>query len=165
MFNLAFYTCGLLRGGFGSKQVSGFFELAPSVFEAANSAAGCIAHMMDQERGWPPAAQDWGPWGRYAVPRFFNDLPADLSERVSATLSVWVDVHAVRRFAYGGSHGTALKRRADWFEKTDHTQYVMWWIDEWTWPTWVVGAQKLEARQDNGPSPDAFNFATIFPAP
>lgn len=162
MARLAVYTCGMLRGGAGSEQVAGFFQSAPTVFASASAAEGCLAHMMDEERGWPPSEQDWGVWGAYAVPHFFADVPDHLRERVSATLSVWMDVDAVRGFAYRGVHAAALKQRADWFEPSKFPQYVMWWIGDDETPSWSEGARRVEGLHLDGPTPRAFNFSAIF---
>jgi hypothetical protein len=159
---LAFYTCGMLRGSIGSNQVAGFFNLAPAVFESAAKAPGCVRHMMDEPRGWPPAAQEWGPWGTYSSPDFHNDVPGR-DDRVAATLSVWESIAAVRAFAYSGVHAQALAQRSDWFEQSAFPGYVMWWIDDGDVPTWKECARRMQDLHENGPSTNGFTFAKVFP--
>ena len=162
---IAFYTCSPLRDHPGSEQVQGFFDMLPEVFAEADEEAGCLGHIREKPLGWPLSAQDWGRWGEYRIPSFYADGPQERARRVTATISIWVDVDAVRRFAYNGAHGAALENRADWFEATEYPQYVMWWIEDGVTPTWRDCACKLEALNENGATQDAFDFANVYPAP
>jgi hypothetical protein len=162
MAHLAFYTFGILRGPAGSEQTLAFFETAPGLFQAAAQNPGLIAQVVEGGQGWPLAAQDWGRWGRFVAPRFYDGALGTPGDTVATTLSVWSSIEAVRGFAYQGAHLHALRRRADWFVKGEWPSYAMWWIAEGETPTWEQAASRLEQLHDRGPSPAAFNFGCQF---
>jgi hypothetical protein len=158
--NVALYTCGVLTGPPGSQAVEGFFRNAFGVFGSASEARGCVAHMaQDAPPQWPPSAQDWGRWGEYACPSFYEDVSAEV---LAATLSVWQSIRDLQGFAYGGLHKEALKHREEWFVQSGLPQYVLWRIPDGHTPTWGEAARKLECLHERGPTTEAFTFSSEF---
>lgn len=81
-------------------------------------------------------------------------------------MSLWHDVDALRTFTYKSSdHLDALRRRRDWFERLDVPNYVMWWVPEGDLPTVSEGRRRLALLAEKGPTPEAFHFNAIQPAP
>jgi hypothetical protein len=82
-----------------------------------------------------------------------------------ANISLWRSVDALRAFTYTGRHGTALRRRREWFEPAAGPAYVLWWVVDGHRPDFVEGQTKLAHLAAHGPTAQAFNFSTTFEAP
>ena len=165
MPRLALYTFGVLRDVPGSEMVRDFFALVPTVFAAASTIDGFIAHAGAAHPdliGNSKVGQDFGPWGTAVAPRFYKGSTKPGEGTMLTTLSLWRDIEAARRFTYGGLHRVALKRRSEWFEKPGWPTYVLWWAADDRTPTWSEAAGKLEALDDHGPTSAGFNFTKCF---
>jgi hypothetical protein len=89
----------------------------------------------------------------------FND-PAWL-----VNMSVWADLDALLFFIRSDLHLSIMKRRSEWFQSINEATMVLWWVPEGHVPTVAEAQERLEALRKNGPSANAFGFATTFPAP
>jgi hypothetical protein len=164
MPRLALYTFGVLKDVTGSKILTDFFAMAPSVYAEA-AVDGFIAHAgaaRPDLHGKAKFGEDFGPWGFAVAPRFYTGSTKSGEDTMITTLSLWRDIEAARRFSYGGLHRVALRRRSEWFQKPEWPGYVLWWVADDKVPTWTEGARKLEALDDDGPTNTGFNFATCF---
>ena len=165
MPRLALYTFGVLKAPTGSESLVDFVAMAPSVFAEAEATEGFFGHATAARpdlAGKSKVGEDFGPWGVAVAPRFYESFAKPGEETMITTLSLWRDIDLAQRFAYGGSHSAALRRRSDWFHKLDCPGYVLWWAVDGMVPTWAEGARKLEALADDGPTSAAFNFARRF---
>jgi Domain of unknown function (DUF3291) len=161
MVRLALYTFGVLRNSYHSEALKDFAGAAPLIFAAAAEADGFIAHAGQARpdlRGTAKVGQDFGPWGVYAVPRFFDQRWQAEGASMIQTLSLWRDEEAARSFSYGGLHRAALKRRSEWFRHPQWPGYVLWWVTEEINPTWSEGVRRLEILADEGPTSSGFDF-------
>lgn len=86
-------------------------------------------------------------------------------EQIIINISVWRDVEALEQFTYKTFHTDFLKRRKEWFQTYGKAYYTMWWIKAGEFPTVEMAVKKLAVFQENGPSPEAFNFRMRFPMP
>ena len=86
-------------------------------------------------------------------------------ERYIANLTVWEGIESLRHYVSRSGHGMYLRRRREWFEKTDQPTTVLWWIQEGHIPDLAEGAERLELLRRDGPTPEAFDLRTTFPAP
>ena len=167
MPRIALYTFGALKGATGSEVLSDFVALAPSVFAEAAAVDGFLGHAgaaRPDLAGKSKLGEDFGRWGIAAAPRFYTGSTKPGEDTMITTLSLWRDIEAARGFAYGGLHRTALKRRSEWFLKPQWPNYVLWWVADEEMPTWIEGAGRLEALDDNGPTEAGFNFGQCFDA-
>jgi hypothetical protein len=117
MPRLAFYTFAIGRGALGSEVLSGFVTMLPSVFAEAEGSDGFVSRAVLPDRTRPHFGQDYGPWGVFAVPRFYDGGTVQGEITQASTLSLWRDIGAVRHFAYGGLHKAALAKRGEWFRR------------------------------------------------
>jgi hypothetical protein len=91
-------------------------------------------------------------------------LPAD--PRTIFTLSVWESVEHLRAFAYQSAHLDYLRRRREWFLPHGHqAALVLWWIPAGQIPTLRQAISRLGRLQAGRPTPEAFTFREMFPAP
>jgi hypothetical protein len=81
-------------------------------------------------------------------------------------MSLWSDVELLRAFTYEShDHLVSLRRRREWFERTDIPNYVLWWVPEGELPTVAEGHRRLALLNAHGPTPEAFTFAALQPQP
>jgi Domain of unknown function (DUF3291) len=111
-----------------------------------------------------------------AAPGFVWRMPEYLEEtdaievggaaNLLVNMSVWRDLDALRAFTYEShDHLQALRRRREWFERTDIPNYVLWWVPEGELPSVAEGRRRLALLHESGPGPDAFTFNAVQPEP
>jgi len=79
--------------------------------------------------------------------------------------SIWDSVETLKDFVYSGEHRDALRRRSEWFEKLDELHTVLWWVPAGEVPPPEAAVERLTTLRRDGPTPEAFDFKTTFPAP
>jgi len=163
---LAFTTFAIMKAPYGSPEVKGFEDRTPDVFREAENAQGFIARAVeiDARHDLTNFERDWGPWGVFAVPSFYDGGRTTLTDTRASTLSIWRDVTSVRNFATSGLHLQALQNRARWFRRPTWPSYAMWWVDAQHVPTWSEASARLEHLHSHGPTVVAFNFSNSFDA-
>ncbi len=77
--------------------------------------------------------------------------------------SVWTDVDTLKHFTYRSGHGAYFRRRREWFEEGS-SRLVCWWTPRGHIPTVDDAVARLDRLTSLGPTPEAFTFATTFPA-
>lgn len=164
MSRAALYTFNSLKAPFFSTipAIRQFQELGREIYGGIAEADGYIAHAAPADWTSGQFENDWGPWGEFAVPRWYEGSRTADGFAAATTLSLWADVESARDFAYTGLHRTALARRQEWFQKTDGPVSVLWWTSDGGTPTWGDGVERLESLADRGPQPDAFTFRHAF---
>lgn len=75
--------------------------------------------------------------------------------------SVWTDLESLRHFTYRSGHGAYFRRRKEWFEDGS-SRMVCWWVPAGAIPTVDDAVERLTLLDADGPSADAFTFATPF---
>lgn len=165
MSPLALYTFGVLKSPLTdpARPTQEFYESGAAVYREMSARPGYIAHAeaADHSRG-NLFDSDWGEWGEFSVPAWYRKGRTVETTALAATLSLWTDLRSVFDSVYTGMHRTALNRRHDWFERTEHPGYVFWWVPDGTQPTWQDGVTRLEHLHDHGPAPHAFTFHHAF---
>ncbi len=160
---LAFTTFAILHEPYGHERVQPFDDLTPLVFREAERSRGFIARAVDLDAsGLSNFECNWGPWGKFDVPRFYQLGRGTGTDQRASTLSLWTDLQSVFNFAYTGLHLAALRKRAEWFKAPAWPTYACWWVDNEDIPTWWQACRKLEKLHDEGPTPQAFNFGQCF---
>jgi Domain of unknown function (DUF3291) len=84
--------------------------------------------------------------------RVFDD------EMIIVNLTVWENVQSLFDFAYKSNHAEFLRRRSEWFEKTNVPMYVLWNVPEGHFPSTNEAKERLEYLQTHGDSDYAFSF-------
>jgi len=88
-----------------------------------------------------------------------------LGANALVNMSVWQDVASIRRYVYESEHVEFLRRRREWFIRSDAAQLVLWWLPAGHEPGVQEGIDRLSLLHAQGPTPAAFNFGALFPAP
>lgn len=166
MPRLAFTTFAIMKAPYGDRKVAGFEALTPPVFRRAENADGFIARAveLDEHTHLTSFERDWGEWGPFDVPKFYDGGYETETDTRASTLSLWRTVEAVRDFVYSGLHQRALDQREKWFRMPEWPTFAMWWVADDEIPTWPQAIAKLEHLADKGPTALAFNFRQPFDA-
>lgn len=75
-----------------------------------------------------------------------------------SNLTVWEDVESLERFVWGTIHRKFYERRQEWFEVLGQMHFVMWRTPVGHQPTLEEGLARLELRERNGDSDEAFGW-------
>lgn len=167
MPQLALYTFGVLKSPLAdpTPPTREFYELGAAVYRKISQYPGYLAHAEAAEGDQGELfGADWGPWGEFAVPAWYDKGRTPETTALAATLSRWTDLRPAFDAVYSGLHREALSRRDDWFERTEHPNYVFWWLSDDVIPTWQDGASHLEHVHAHGPTSHAFTFPHAFTA-
>lgn len=164
---IAFTTFAIMKAPYGNPEVQGFEDLTPAAFLQAEQSPGFIARAVeiDDRTELTNFERDWGAWGAFKVPRFYDGGFETVSDTRASTLSLWESIAAVRAFVYSGFHKQALIGRHAWFRKPEWPTYAMWWVTPGLIPTWSDAVKRLELLHDSGPTREAFTFEHAFDAP
>ncbi|WP_030769491.1 DUF3291 domain-containing protein [Streptomyces sp. NRRL F-2664] len=158
---LALHTFGVLKSPLAdpAPAVREFYDLGETVYRTIGQHPGFLARAepAGAERGELFGA-DWGPWGEFAVPTWYDKGRTAETTALAATLSLWTGLRPAFDAVHTGLHRTALNRRHDWFERTRHPTHVMWWVSDGVTPTWQDGVARLEHLHVHGSAPHAFTF-------
>lgn len=161
MPHLALYTFGVLKSPLADPAplTREFQDSGEAVYRKISRQPGYLARAeaADGSQGTVFDA-DWGAWGEFAVPTWYDKGREVETTALAATLSLWTDLRSAFDAVYTGLHREALNRRYGWFERTGHPAYVCWWVSGDGKPTWQDGVSRLEHLHGQGPAPHAFTF-------
>ena len=135
---VAITTFAVLKAPYGNETVQEFDDRTPDVFSEAENADGFIARAKetDDRAGACNFNREWGDWGEFKVPEFYQYGRDDDTDQRASTISVWRDLESLKKFIFSGLHLEALKKRHHWFEKINFPNYSFWWIDDDHIHTW-----------------------------
>jgi hypothetical protein len=164
MARLAFTTFAIMKAPYGQAEIAGFEALTPAVFRQAENSPGFIARAceLDDLHHLTNFERDWGAWGKFTVPRFYDGGFESATDTRASTVSLWQSVEAVAAFAYGGLHQRGLAQRAKWFREPEWPGHAAWWVSDTHIPSWQEACGRLEHLHDQGPTPHAFNLKHAF---
>lgn len=84
---------------------------------------------------------------------------------LTINITVWRSIDQLAAFAYRNlTHRAVLRRRSEWFVELP-AYLALWWIEAGTTPSLQEALAKLDLIGRLGPSPDAFDFRSVFPPP
>ncbi|KAA6212229.1 DUF3291 domain-containing protein [Streptomyces albofaciens JCM 4342] len=165
MPRLALYTFGVLKSPLADPAplTREFYDIGETVYREISQHPGYLAHAEAAvgDRGSHFGA-DWGAWGEFTVPTWYSKGRTVETTALATTLSLWTGLRPAFDAVYTGLHREALNRRYDWFERTEHPNYVFWWVSDDVIPTWQDGVSRLEHLHDHGSAPHAFTYHHAF---
>lgn len=165
MPQLALYTFGVLKSPLSDAAplTREFYDIGEAVYRKFSQHPGFVARAeaVNGGRGELFGA-DWGAWGEFAVPAWYDKGRTAETTALATTLSLWTGLRPAFDAVYTGLHRGALNRRYDWFERTGNPNYVFWWVSDGVIPTWQDGVSRLRHLQDHGAAPHAFTFHDPF---
>jgi Domain of unknown function (DUF3291) len=145
-YNLAQINISKSKGLPDSPVMASFMEKIDEVNAIAESSPGFL---------WRLKSDD----GNATSIKVFDD------EMIIVNMSVWESFDAFKGFVFNGLHAAMMRRRNEWFEKSDFSNLAMWWIPEGHTPTTDEAKGKLEKIATEGDTQEAFRFKNLFSAP
>lgn len=85
-------------------------------------------------------------------------------DQLIVNMSVWKTIDDLEDFVYKGIHLGVLRRRKEWFSKMKFYT-VMWYVPAGNMPLLEEAKNKLKYLEENGSSPQAFDFKRKFAPP
>ena len=143
--HLAQLNIGMLKGPVGSPVIAEFVANLDRINALAEAQPGFVWRLTGE--------------GNDAT-----DIRAFDNPLMAVNLSVWTDPEALAAFVYRSAHRDVMRRRTEWFEKLE-LYMCLWWVPVGRQPTPAEAIARLELLRQRGPSPEAFTFREIFPAP
>ncbi|MFC7918246.1 DUF3291 domain-containing protein, partial [Streptomyces sp. NPDC057386] len=144
-FHIAQFNLARLLHPLDDPRLASFVELLDPVNAAADAAPGFVWRLTEDGAndaiGLRPAGED-----------------------VIINMSVWETPRALWDFTYRSGHLDTMRRRREWFERHLEAHLVLWWIPAGHRPTVEEAMERLTDLRQNGPSPRAFTFASVFTA-
>ncbi|WP_329175468.1 DUF3291 domain-containing protein [Streptomyces sp. NBC_01477] len=165
MPRLALYTFGVLKSPLADPAplTREFQDSGGPVYQKIGGHPGYLGRAEPADGGRGTLFDlDWGAWGEFAVPTWYDKGRTVETIALAATLSLWTDLRAAFDAVYTGLHRKALNRRHDWFERTGHPSHVFWWVSDSAIPIWQDGVSRLDHLHDHGSTPHAFTFHRSF---
>ncbi len=165
MPRLALYTFGVLKSPLAGPAplTRELHERGEAVYRAIGQQPGYLAHAeaADGARG-AHFDLDWGVWGEFAVPAWYDKGRTVDTTALATALSLWTGLSPAFDALYRRPHRAALTRRHDWFQRARHPNHAFWWLPDEVTPTWRDGVSRLRHLHEHGPSPYAFPFPHAF---
>ena len=144
--HLAQLNVGRLRAPADSPVVAEFMAALDPINALAEASPGFVWRFQTDEGN------------ATAVKAFDDDL-------LILNMSVWESVEALADYVYRSDHTPFLRRRREWFDKTDLPVVTMWWVPAGHIPTVAEALTRMEHLQANGPGPFAFSFRQPYAPP
>ena len=94
-----------------------------------------------------------------------TDIQSTADPLLLINMSVWLDAESLFEFVYRSAHTPVMARRRDYAERFDGAHQALWWVPAGHRPTEDEGLSRLWRIDRHGPSPYAFTFKNLFPAP
>jgi len=145
-FELAQLNIGYLKAPLDSPILADFVGNLERINQLADAADGFRWRLKSDQ-----------PGAGISSPLFADD--------VIVNMSVWRDLHTLRRFVYNSAHTEIMKRRREWFAHPPQVYTVLWWVPSGHRPSLAEAAERLEQLRQHGPSSTAFTFGKFFDAP
>ncbi len=144
--HLATANVATMRVPYDDPLMADFKEQLDVVNATADAAPGFVWRFVEGEEDGPEIARVFG------------------HDNVLFNLSVWESVSALQDWVYSGKHLEVVRKRAKWFESSEGSPLVLWWVDDGHIPTIEEAGSRFELLWKNGPAPEAFTFSSRFEA-
>ena len=82
----------------------------------------------------------------------FVRLPGEDDPLMIVNMSVWVDLESLKHFMFRSGHAMYLRRRREWFERSEEATSVCWWIPSGEIPDLADAHRRLLHLRANGPT-------------
>ena len=145
-YQLAQSNVARMRAPIDDPVMAGFVERLDPLNALADESPGFIWRYQTEE-------------GNATEVRVFDD------ELILFNKSVWESIEALEAYVYQSNHVRAVQNRAEWFERSDRSPIVLWWVESGHIPTVEEAKSRFDRLWKDGPSADAFTFRNRYPSP
>lgn len=141
--HLAQLNIGRLRAPIDAPETAEFKNALDSINALAESSPGFVWRLTDED-------------SNNATSISYSGDPLEIPN-----LSVWTSIDALSDFVYRTAHTPFLRRRREWFERTE-LFLVLWWIPAGHISTLGEALDRLARLGRDGPTSAAFTFRHKF---
>ncbi len=82
----------------------------------------------------------------------FVRLPGEDDPLMIVNMSVWENLASLEHFMYRSGHASYLRRRREWFERSDVATSVCWWLPAGDVPDLADAHRRLLHLREHGPT-------------
>ncbi len=147
--HLAEYNIARLRRPLDDEENAEFVAALAPVNAIAEATPGFVWRLTDDEGGSSSYVR----------------LPEIDDPLTIVNLSVWTDVDSLRHYVTRSGHGAYLRRRREWFDRSDEPVLVCWWLPVGELPDPSDGHRRLLHLRAHGPSDTGWTLSHPLPAP
>jgi hypothetical protein len=90
-------------------------------------------------------------------------LPGEDDPLNIVNMSVWADLDSLHHFVHRSGHAMYLRRRREWFERSDVATSVCWWIHAGEIPDLVDAHRRLVLLREHGPTAHGWPLGSPVP--
>jgi hypothetical protein len=141
-YHLAQLNLGLLVAPLDSAEMDEFRRALDPINALAENTPGFVWRLKDD---------DGGSSSYVEVPGMDDPLWAP-------NMSVWESVEALKHFMYKSGHSSYLRRRSEWFQRSESLINVLWWIPAGEIPVLGDAVRRLRHLEAHGPSGEGFGL-------
>jgi Domain of unknown function (DUF3291) len=145
-YQLAQVNIGRILAPLDSPVMDGFVSQLDAINALADAAPGFVWRLQTED-------------GDATAIRPYDD------DWILVNMSVWESPEALHAYVYRSGHADVLRRRREWFARMTDTYVALWWVPAGHRPSVAEAVERLEMLRTRGPTPDAFTFRQLFPAP
>jgi hypothetical protein len=145
-YQLAQVNIGRILAPLDSPVMDGFVSQLDAINALADAAPGFVWRLQTED-------------GDATAIRPYDD------DWILVNMSVWESPEALHAYVYRSGHADVLRRRREWFARMTDTYVALWWVPAGHRPSVAEAVARLEMLRAHGPTPDAFSFRQLFPAP
>lgn len=101
----------------------------------------------------------------YGLSSSYVDIPGNDDPLLIINYSIWLDVDSLEHFMHRSGHVAYLRRRREWFEKSDVPTSAAWWVPVGSEPDVGDAYRRVVHLQQQGASEWAFPINAPCPQP
>jgi hypothetical protein len=141
-YHLAQLNLGLFVAPLENAEMDEFRRALDPINALAESTPGFVWRLKDD---------DGGSSSYVEVPGMDDPLWAP-------NMSVWESMEALKHFMFKSGHASYLRRRNEWFQRSDSLINVLWWMPVGGVPTLSDAVRRLRHLEAHGPSDEGFGL-------
>lgn len=95
----------------------------------------------------------------------YVEIPGNDDPLLIINYSIWEDLESLQHFVNRSGHVAYLRRRREWFEKSDVPTSAAWWVRIGSEPDVADAYRRVLHLQEHGPTETAFPLNRPWPRP
>jgi hypothetical protein len=146
---LAQCNVGLIRKPLDDDAMAEFVAALAPINAIAEASPGFVWRLQDDDGGSSS----------------YVDIPGSADPLLIINYSIWEDIESLQHFLYKSDHVAYLRRRREWFIKSDLPTSAAWWVPRDSVPGVEEAYRRVLHLQEQGPTQKAFPVTKPWPAP
>jgi hypothetical protein len=148
-FQLAQYNIGRIRSPLDHPELIEFVAALEPINAIAEASPGFVWRLTSEE----------GQSSSYVEVEGIDD------PLLIVNYSIWEDLDSLMHFVHKSGHIAYLRRRGEWFERSEEATSVAWWIPAGTIPEVGEAHRRLLHLREKGPTQAGWPLTKAWPKP